>query len=338
MTVNQGLINHVVLGLDKSPSMGPHQEQLIRSADNLITYLAERSKDLDQETRITVYGFNSTVECMFYDKDVLRLPSIRPHYSIPRHSRTALRDATGRAINDLKMTATLYGDHAFLMYVLTDGLENDSHLISSSELSTMLNGLPDNWTVAALVPNTTAKFEAKSVGFPAGNVEVWDTSSMTGVAEASETIRRATDNFMTGRSAGIRGTRSVFSMDPSNLNTSNLYKAGLRPLEPKDFHLFRVMAESQIKPFVEMKGVSYRLGIAYYQLTKSEMIQPGKKIAVRKKSTGEVFTGQHARDLLGLADDAVRVTPGYNSDFDVFVQSTSVNRKLLPNTDLLVIH
>jgi hypothetical protein len=33
----------------------------------------------------------------------------------------------------------------------------------------------------------------------------------------------------------------------------------------------------------------------------------------------------------------VRVKPNLNPEYDVFIQSTSVNRKLLANTDVLVL-
>jgi hypothetical protein len=335
MGINQGYINHVAIIADKSSSMWKHRDTLVRVLDSQIAYLAQRSKELDQETRVTVYLFNHMVECLVYDKDVLRMPSVAG--LVNPSGRTALMDATARGVGDLQQTAQLYGDHAFLVYVLTDGMENESHLITADKLNMLLTGLPENWTVAALVPNAAAKFEVKRFGFPSGNVEVWDTTSAEGLVEVGGTIRRATDDFMVARSQGVRGTRSVFSMDTGNLNTSNVYKAGLVPLKPGEFEILRVHVEEQIKPFVVRHVHQYRLGMAYYQLSKRETIQAGKKIAVRNKKSGEVFMGQHARDLLGLPDDTVKVAPGYNPDFDVFVQSTSVNRNLVAGTDVLVI-
>lgn len=336
--MQQNYINHVVLVLDESGSMGRHSTSLIKAADSLISYLAQRSKELDQETRVTIYKFSWTPECVFYDKDVLRLPSIQDHYN-PARGRTALRDATARAIDDLKRTATLYGDHAFLIYVLTDGVENESHLITTSDLNHKLTSLPDNWTVAALVPNATGKFDAKAQGFPAGNVEVWDTTSDAGMIEAGATITRATENFMTARSTGgFKGTSALFSMDPATLNTGNLYKAGMVPLKQMiDYREFDVRWKEPIKQFVLGYTGSYKLGSGYYQLTKAEMIQPQKAILIRNRKTGEVFGGEHARELLGLPNVPRRVTPAYNPDFDVFIQSTSVNRNLMPGTKLLVV-
>jgi hypothetical protein len=68
--MSQNYINHVVLNLDASASMGPHRNNLIRVADGQIKYLAQRSQELDQETRVSVYSFNEEVECLIYDKDV----------------------------------------------------------------------------------------------------------------------------------------------------------------------------------------------------------------------------------------------------------------------------
>jgi hypothetical protein len=91
-----------------------------------------------------------------------------------------------------------------------------------------------------------------------------------------------------------------------------------------------------IKEFTWKAGIPYELGKAYYQLTKSEKIQPQKHICVMEKKTKKVYAGSYARDLLGLPATEVKVSPQTNPEFDVFVQSTSINRKLVPGTRLLV--
>src|SRR5262245_5192357 len=120
----QNYINHIALVLDASSSMSPLRDQVVKVADNQIEHLARRSKELDQETRVTVYTFASEIECLFYDKDVLRLPSLKTHYKA--YGNTRLVDASIKALEDLSKTPELYGDHAFLAYVLTDGEENYS--------------------------------------------------------------------------------------------------------------------------------------------------------------------------------------------------------------------
>jgi hypothetical protein len=327
-------INHVILVLDASISMSPHRQALIDVADGNIKYLARRSQELNQETRVSIYSFNTRVECLVYDRDVLRLPSIASLYRVG--GNTALIDATLQSLGELSQTATLYGDHAFLAFVLTDGEENSSRNRPDA-LQRHLGGLPVNWTVAVLVPDQRGVFEAKGFGFPPDNIAIWDTSSAAGVVEVGETIKRATESFMEGRSRGVRGTRSLFSTGVDAVNVASVH-AALSPLRPKDYTVLPVSWESPIKEFVESRGLApYKPGSAFYQLNKTETIQPGKKVAVRHKTTGQVFSGPDARDLIGLPDMHVRVKPDYNPDFDVFVQSTSVNRKLVPGTDLLVL-
>lgn len=328
-------INHVVLALDASYSMRPHKSELIRVADGQVKYLARRSQELDQETRVSIYSFDDLVECLVYDKDVLRLPSIASLYH-PR-GRTALIDASLKALDDLNQTATLYGDHAFLVFVLTDGQENASRY-RHTELKARLNRLPANWTVACLVPDQRSIFEAKSFGFPPDNVAVWDATSAAGVAEVGETIRRATDNFMQARSTGnFQGTRSLFSTGLDAVNADTVHSV-LTPLSPQTYDVFPVHHDSPIREYAYSRGVPYQVGKGFYQLTKSETIQPQKQIAIREKTTGRIYWGDAARDLLGLPRDlSVKVKPNINPEYDVFVQSTSVNRKLIANTDLLVL-
>ncbi len=333
MSGPQNNINHVVLVLDGSYSITPHREALIQVADGQVQYLARRSQELDQETRVSIYRFSDDVECLVYDKDVLRLPSIRTLFKVG--GNTALIDATLKSLDDLAETPERYGQHAFLVFVLTDGEENRS-MHRPHHLSLRLGSLPDNWTVGVLVPNAKGVHEAKQFGFSRDNISVWDTTSAAGVHEVGETILRATESFMQDRSRGVR-TRSLFSTGVDAVNAATV-RGTLEPLRPKDYTLLPVSWTSDIKSFVESRGLApYVPGTAFYQLSKREEIQPGKKIAVREKATKLVYTGPEARQLLGLPDVHVKVTPTDNPDYEIFVQSTSVNRKLVPGTLLLVL-
>lgn len=332
--LSQNYINHIGLVLDASGSMNRHREQLIKVADDQIAYLARRSKELDQETRVTVYMFNSTPKCIIYDKDVLRLPSIREVYQVGGH--TALIDATLLSQKDLALTPEKYGDHAFLTYVLTDGEENASKA-KSFELAKLLRTQPDHWTVAALVPNMNGKHEAKRFGFPADNIAIWSPDSNSGISEVGETIRAATESYMTARASGVRGTRTLFSTGVDALNHDTVAMANLHALDSHEYMLVPVPRDSVIKDFVEATGRPYLLGKAFYQLAKLETIQGNKQIAVVDNMTAQVYTGRNARDLIGLGNLTVRVRPNHNPQYTIFVQSTSVNRKLIAGTRLLLL-
>lgn len=336
-------INHIDLVLDASSSMTKHAASLITVADNQISYLAKRSKELNQETRITVYVFADNVECVIYDMDVLRLPSIATVYD--PYGNTALLAATKLALDDSALITQKYGDHAFLTFVLTDGEENASHRIRLAELRTTsddlkarLTNLPDNYTIACLVPNQQAKFEAKRIGFPNENIAVWDTSSAQGIEEVGKKIREATDSYMTMRSTGGRKSDTLFSTGASALNKTTVKAAKLTPVTKDSFDLLDVTEDAPIREWVQNKGLNFVTGTCYYQLTKRETIQNYKEIAVREKSSGKIYVGTRStfNDMLGLKDTDERVSPNFNPLFDVFVQSTSVNRKLVTGTKLLI--
>lgn len=329
---SQNYINHIVLVLDASASMHHHKDELIKVADNQIAYLAQRSKDLDQETRVTVYSFSDRdkIECLIYDKDVLRMPSISGLYEI--YNMTALIDATIVSLEDLAMTSEKYGEHAFLIYVLTDGEENDS-IHQKTALSNRIDKLPDNWTLAVFVPDQGGVFEAKKFGFPKDNIALWDATTKRGLNEVGEKIRQTTEQFMQNRKLGIRGSKNLFTLKDLNLKK---VAQNLNNLHPGQYRLLSVDITGRIDQFVESKlRRAYQLGEAYYQLMKPETIQLQKKVAILTKSG--VYIGQEARDLLGLPDYHVKVRPEDHVDYMIFVQSTSVNRKLLAGTKLLIL-
>lgn len=344
MSGSQNYINHVALVLDASSSMSHLSRKVVEVADQQIAYLARRSQELDQETRVTVYVFADEVECVIYDKDVLRMPSLKQLYRVG--GMTALLAATLKSQRELAQTAQLYGDHSFLTFVLTDGQENASALCSDTRnrdprelvggVAKLIATQEDNWTLAVLVPDQMGKREAMQCGFPKDNIAIWDATSTQGLEEAGQVIQQATEKFMMGRAQGIRGSRAVFSTGAEAVNKDTIEAAGLTPVDPSKYQLIPVARDAAIRDWVVECGHTYRTGGAFYQLSKSEKVQAQKQIAVLEKKTDRVFTGPEARALLGLPNVEIRVKPDHNDDFTIFVQSTSVNRKLVPNTRLLL--
>ncbi|MFB0619352.1 vWA domain-containing protein [Streptomyces sp. AGS-58] len=344
MSGTQNYINHVALVLDASSSMTHLSRKVVEVADQQIAYLARRSRELDQETRVTVYVFADKVECVVYDKDVLRMPSLKQLYRAG--GMTALLAAALKSQRELAQTAQLYGDHSFLTFILTDGQENASHRCPDTltqdpreltqAVSEMIGTQADNWTLAVLVPDQMGKREAMKCGFPKDNIAIWDATSTQGLEEAGQVIQQATEKFMVGRTKGIRGSRAVFSMGAETVNRDTIEAAGLIPVKPSQYQLLPVTRDTAIREWVTENGHAYRTGGAFYQLSKSEKIQARKQIAVLEKKTDRVYTGPEARALLGLPDAEVRVKPDHNDDYTIFVQSTSVNRKLVANTRLLL--
>lgn len=331
----QGYINHIGLVLDASSSMSSLRDATVKVADNQVKYLASRSQELDQETRMTIYTFADSAQNVFYDKDVLRLPSLAQKYR--PYGNTALIDATMLAIQDLEKTATLYGDHAFLLYVLTDGEENASRRYSGHDLLRKLNALPNNWTLAVLAPNARSVFALKQLGFAPDNIQVWDTTE-EGIREVGRKMEAATNYYMSDlRTSGVRSTRSLFNFDKADVAQA-VKQGAIQQLDKNAYSIYTVDGSYPIKQFVEDRtGKPYRLGSTYYELMKSEAIQASKQIVVvDTTSFGGAYTGREARNLLGLPDYEIRVNTAAHPQYDIFVQSTSVNRKLVPGQRILV--
>lgn len=325
-------INHIALVVDKSGSMRRIANEVVRVFDREIDHLRTRSVELNQETRISVYLFDDNIECLVFDMDVMRMKSLSGYYQTG--NTTALIDATLRAITDMEKLPELYGDHAFLVYAMTDG-ENNVNNHRSSVLQKKINSLKDNWTTVCMVPNATGVHEAKKFGFPAPNISIWSTTS-EGVEQAGREFRSAMDSYMTGRSQGRRGTKDFFKVDMAGVKTSDI-KKNLSELPTREYKIFDVRKDEPISDFVvRWTKRDYVKGSSYYELTKPEVIQSYKEISIQNRHNGKVYAGLNARKILGLPDYEIKVSPGDYGDWRIFVQSTSVNRKLIGGTLLLL--
>lgn len=267
-------INHFAIAGDESWSMDRHAAAVVAAIDGTVAHLAERSKVWDQETRLTFYTFASRGQerCLYYDKDVLRMPSIAGRYS-PR-GQTALIDCVMLALDDLEKSAQLYGLHAFVLYLFSDGENNDSRH-RPAQLESRILALPDNWTVAAFAPNQPAIVELQKCGFPRGNIDVWDTSSSRGIEAVGRKIQETSEAFMAGRSKGVHGysARSGGGLFRLRDFSAAEVTSALPPLTPGSYMLHPVLADGRIDEFVaRVTAHPYRNGMAYYQFMKTETI------------------------------------------------------------------
>jgi hypothetical protein len=314
--------------------MGGLRDDVIRVFNKQIQHLIKRSKELNQETRVSVFTFNDNVKNIVFDVDVLHSPNIEQFY-LPG-GQTALIDGTLQAIGDLLKVPQMYGDFGFLIYVISDGLNNINNS-GASRLLTTINKLPDNFTLGFLGPDSRAVHEAKQYGFPKENIQIWNTTSQ-GTDEMGESMIQATDNYMIARSTGVRNTKSLFKIDSSVL-TKSVIKNTLSEIPSSAYTQMTIWADGRaIKEFIEDKGFHFKKGIGYYQLTKKEKIQKNKKILVQDKSNGKLYGGQEGRDLLGLPNVEVKVAAVDHDNFKIFVQSNSVNRLLVKGTTLIVLN
>lgn len=336
ISLQQNLINHVAFVIDASASMGHLSNGVIELADKLVDTLRDQSQRTGQETRVTMYLFGEDSQAACYDVDVLRTPTIRGLYEATG-AGTALIDATSKAIYDLQETATIYGDHSFLVYVLTDGNENASRIYNPYSLRELMGRLEHNWTIAGFIPDMYSRDQLVRFGFSLENTTIWDATSRQGIEEVGRVIQNSTQTYYGMRSQGVRGTSGLFQASTEGISPSTVQSSTTRLDVGRHYDSFRVDRDASIRDFVErVTGTPYRTGSAFYELTKTEEIQGGKQIMLRSKSNGSVYGGSEARNLIGLPPYTIKVAPGFSPDYTIFVQSTSVNRKLIAGTTVIV--
>ena len=113
-------------------------------------------------------------------------------------------------------------------------------------------------------------------------------------------------------------------------------KEGLSAVDPSRFQVMNIDSDIRIDEFVRDNGLIFQKGKGFYEFTKRSKIQDYKEIVLMDKITGDMFTGDIARDLMGIPVGAPsKVSPVFNDKYVAFVQSTSLNRKLLGGTKFL---
>lgn len=229
---------------------------------------------------------------------------------------------------------------SFLVIATTDGENNRNYIWNSSNLAKKIRELQatDRWTFAFRVPYGYKESLVKLLGVHPGNVIEWEQTS-SGVEESTRGTMQSYGNYYSSRSRGITASQSFF-VDPSTITTKEL-KTTLVDISSKisSFDVWPKDNGKAIKTFVEdVTGKPYILGNSYYELSKTETLQPQKGIIVWDIKNGKMYEGQSsARELLNLPQTGnIKVIPRGNNNKRVFIQSTSVNRKLVGDTILLI--
>ena len=229
---------------------------------------------------------------------------------------------------------------SFLVMLTTDGQETQNRS-GGRVLAARMRKLiaTDRWTFVFRVPQTYGPRELATLGLMVPGISVYEWElSQRGVVQSTQANTEAFTEFFTARSNGMRSTTKFYA---------NLADVSMEDLQKElidisnDVKFYDVTAaddQALIRPFVEKTiGAPMARGGAFYQLNRTEpKVQANKRIAIRDKTTGTVFAGDAARKMLALPTiGTVRLAPDELGDYDVFIQSTSVNRKLDKGTQLM---
>lgn len=224
-------------------------------------------------------------------------------------------------------------DVSFLLSVTTDGQEEHSTKNNRTVLANRIHQLQASgrWTLVFRVPQGGRR-HLQGLNIPYENIQEWETSE-AGMKVATAATTRAMDTYYSARAQGATSS-TVFYANAQSVNTAALVDI------TKDVSLYVVpdnLNGIEIRDFILKHRMEYLKGAAFYQLTKTEArVQPSKLIAVRDRTTGKIYSGNEARNMLGLSTvNNIRLHPGDHGNFDIFIQSESVNRKLVGGTGVI---
>lgn len=356
-TINQQILrkktpavstNHILLLVDTSGSMLPHLTSINKYLDTQLTNINKVSNEHKQKT---------VIYCKAFSNDTIR-NLILVDANIHATSGSIISSDSKFGWNGTPLLGAIQESNEFLnkmmgptdtamLLVVTDGFENasrmtDVHLASSINSSKNF----DRITYAAAGPKESQAFFSNNALGPifADNFVSWDTSDK-GFANITTSTNNAVGNYYGGVSRGITKMSKVF------INMSNVTKKDLKSLRtiPKNFKSWKVDSEQRIDDFINSKlnmptnarifGNIYLPGNAFYQLTKPEKIQEGKLLIIKDKTTNNYYYGStDIREVLGLPlNAATKVEPTLLGNFELYVQSTSLNRKLVRGTNIIYV-
>lgn len=335
--------NYIGISRDHSGSMASLSRAAARDYNDNIASIQEAASSQKQDTIVSV------VECGGNHGIPIRrvitnsnVSTLQPLAESAYHTGggTALFDSIGELIEMFEQVPDANNqDVSFLIMAVTDGEEQHSRKYNARSLAAKIREkqATDRWTFVFRVPVGYGR-KLAALGIPDGNILEWEQTTK-GVQVASVATRSAFTDYYTARASGAKSTTKFYA-DLSNVTSKDVAVA-LTDIS-SDVLLWPVSAKDDgaaIRDFVEnrLNGAPLLKGAAFYQLVKTEPeVQDHKRIIIRDKTTNAIYEGAAARKMLGLPTyGTIRLAPSDLGQFDLFIQSTSVNRKVNKGTQVL---
>lgn len=326
------LKNYIFIVLDSSTSMEKIKDATIDAYNALTEVYKYPPKG--QENIVSFLTFGTFVNSpLFVHSTPANIIKLKDSNYKP-DGWTALFDAVASAADVFDYVDDA-DENSFLILAITDGDNNRSVRYNDSNFKNFIRKYNrENWTITFSVPRGKKEKLVSIFGIPEDNIQEWEQTDQ-GTREAFADTQDAMSNYYDARSRGERKSKTFFKKVQSNVpkNARTL----LKDLSDS-FKCYKVISEEVIRPFVEDKtGATYKKGSAYYLLMKEEKVQPNKEVLIQEKGKKAIYGGPEAREMIGLPNDEyAKVDPGNHGNYDVFIQSRSVNRILPRGTKVLV--
>lgn len=339
------LTNHFAVVIDASGSMMSLRTGVMNAVNEIIRAIRTGAAQFSQESTVSLYVFNGYATQRYFQVSAEQVTELTARDYYPSGG-TALFDAVGMAISDFQGSPSANDPNAsFVILTYTDGEENASnnwYATKNYRTPMMARNVldlfrtvqaTDRYTITFQLPQGYGRRFAADFGIPAGNIREWEQTER-GVAEVQNSTVAATNSYMHSRSVGMKSVDTFYM----KTDLSKIKKSDLNKLDniQNHFKSWVVDKEADVKTFVESHGKRYVIGSVFYALTKKEKVQPQKKVLVMEKGSKAVYGGDQARQLIGLPQGLnATVEPGNHGNYDIYVQSTSINRKLVRGTKVL---
>lgn len=322
---------NVYLVVDQSASMkgqkAAMQQQMVW---DLVKTFADEEREGHGSYNVVFYGVGHDIEQ--HTSRPARMLLREEVFAIcdSKNQNTALWDGIGLALEQAGSSMA----EADLVSIFSDGEENASRKYRSGVAGVFAVAMRrEKLTVTFAGPPTAARYLAQA-GVPAGNFKAWD-GTVADMPNVTLSTLASTQTYTSQRRAGVTRSASFYA-DPSQLTAPGVrgMTKAVQPTEVKT--VSRHMDGRAIADFF----TKFEAGKHYYQLIKPEYIQDDKDLVVHIKDANEYRQGSRTvRMLLKLPETGkIRVRPGPHSDkFDIYVQSASVNRKLVEGQKLLTL-
>lgn len=319
--------NRVVLVLDQSGSMQGIREDAARAFEQQVASIRSEARKARQKVDVHTITFADRVD------------PARADFSTAAYSpagQTALWDAIAEAFRFGNSKRA--GDDTLLVVVVTDGEENASRNVSRDSIRNIVSTAiaDENVSIVANVPPRRSQLLVE-IGIPAFNIREWEATTR-GVENLTLRSTSGYTGYFGARAKGLTARQSTQSL-LANMDAVTPGTVNRMTDVSGEFKRWRVETRDngrEISDFVRSKGVNYVVGHAFYELSKTEKVSAKKNLLILDRQTGAVYAGTQARTKLGIPlDRDVRLKPGTQGEFTLFVESTSYNRHLVGGTTLL---
>lgn len=207
---------YVAIILDQSGSMCDTKEEAVRGYNEQVQQMKLNSKE--QDIFCSLITFNGEVFEHLWCEPAEKLTEASPEDYVTEGS-TAMRDAIGYAIDKLKKTTNDKEDVAYLVVVISDGVENASRHFTKGSLRALRNSVnKEKWTFTYMgCDDETLQQVAEELDIPISNVAKWSnhTKELAGHGQHMNAVKMR--GYYGNRAKGMTAQACVMSDDCTKL-------------------------------------------------------------------------------------------------------------------------